>query len=95
MNFKMEIMKKAAISMYILLAGSMFVFQSCEDDPICPNGNDGNDNDSTWIYDSTFYNGDPNQDPYDSTGNNNNGNDPLDSLNWGGGTDPNDSLGGN
>jgi hypothetical protein len=91
-------MKKGLFLGYGLVVAVSLMMQSCQDDPILPNGG-GNDIDTTWVSDST------NNDP------NGGGGSPMDSTNTGGGTQidstgfngggsggnwiPNDSTGGN
>ena len=78
-------MKKVAlITSYFTVLGIVFLLNSCNDDPITPNGGEPSDIDTTWVVDST--NWDPNGGGNDSTFV-----DPSDTL---GGWNPNDSLGG-
>lgn len=78
-------MKKVAlITSYFAVLGIVFLLNSCNDDPIIPNGGQGSDVDTTWVADSTTWN--PNGGGNDSTNVN-----PTDTL---GGFNPNDSLGG-
>ena len=88
-------MKKGIVAAYVILLGSTFTMQSCEDDPILPNDNTGNICDTTWVGDSTNSGG-GNGTPDDSTWNGGGG-DPVDSSDWNGGNNGNqgDSTGGN
>lgn len=98
-------MRKLMLLGYGALLGIALLTQSCEDDPIFPNG-EGGDSDTTWVNDSTDFDGNDDGNIDDSTnwdGGGNvddstdwNGGDGTidDSTNWGGG-DPGDSLGGN
>lgn len=79
--------------------------QSCNDDPIVPDGGGcGDGTDTTWVDDSTNTNGGGEDstytgggtDPGDSTGGWSGGGDPGDSTGWSGGGDvPGDSTGWN
>lgn len=80
-------MKKAIITFgYFTIVGSLIFLNSCQDDPICPNPGDPNPTDTTWIYDSTDYNGNGNQIDSSFCGNNGYidssyfGNNPTDSI---------------
>lgn len=70
--------------------------QSCNDDPIVPDGGCGGGlTDTTWVDDSTNTNG-GGDNPCDSTDWNGGGDNPNDSTDWSGGGDvPGDSTGWN
>jgi hypothetical protein len=86
-------MKKLVLVGYVMIASVTMFLQSCQDDPIVPNGV-GSEIDTTWVSDSTGNNGGGNGNPIDTTGNNGGGNgNPIDSTNWGGGNgNPGDTL---
>lgn len=102
-------MRKGLIVGYGFALVISFGMQSCQDDPIIPNGN-GNGIDTTWVNDTTgggngggtpidsTWNGGGNGGgtPIDSTwnGGGNGGGTPIDST-WNGGGNPMDTLGGN
>jgi hypothetical protein len=102
-------MRKGLIVGYGFALVISFGMQSCQDDPITPNGN-GNEIDTTWVNDTTgggngggtpidsTWNGGGNGGgtPIDSTwnGGGNGGGTPIDST-WNGGGNPMDTLGGN
>ena len=85
-------MKKIAlVTSYFAVLAIVFSLNSCQDDPITPNGNGGSNVDTTWVDDSTSW--DPNgggNNPYDSTYGG--GGNPCDSTYGGGNTNPNDST---
>ena len=85
-------MKKVVLFGYAMVASVTMLLQSCQDDPIVPNGG-GNPADTTWVTDTTGNNGGGNGNPIDTTnwggGNGNSG----DSTIWGGGNgNPGDTL---
>jgi hypothetical protein len=83
-------MRKGLIVGYGFALVISFGMQSCQDDPITPNGN-GNEIDTTWVNDTTG-GGNGGGTPIDSTWNG--GGTPIDST-WNGGGNPMDTLGGN
>lgn len=81
-------MKRGMITVFGLAMVITLTLQSCQDDPIVPNGT-GNTIDTTWVIDST---GGNNNNPYDSTYyGGGNGGTPIDST-WNGGGSPIDST---
>ena len=100
-------MRKGLIVGYGFALVSLLAMQSCQDDPICPNGL-SNGIDTTWVNDSTgggncggpFLDstwkggGNGGGTPIDSTWSGGNGGTPIDST-WYGGGNPLDTLGGN
>lgn len=91
-----KILKKGAIVItYFSFVGVLFFMNSCQDDPILPNGG-GDEIDTTWVSDSTDNGGgNGGSEPIDSTGNGggNGGENPIDSADFGGnGGEPTDSI---
>jgi hypothetical protein len=89
-------MKKGLIVGYGFALVISFGMQSCQDDPITPNGTGtGNGIDTTWVNDTTG-GGNGGGNPIDSTwnGGGNGGGTPIDTTGNGGGN-PMDTLGGN
>ncbi len=85
-------MKKVVLIGYAMVASVTMLLQSCQDDPIVPNGG-GNGVDTTWVIDSTGNNGGGNGTPGDSTNTGGGNENPGDSTIWGGGNgDPGDTL---
>lgn len=84
-------MKKITFgAIYLALAGTLTLLNSCQDDPVTPNNPaDPNGTDTTWVNDTTNNGG--NGTPEDSTDWNNGGGDPIDST-FNGGGDPVDST---
>lgn len=98
-------MKKIALATsYFAVLAIVFSLNSCQDDPITPNGSGGSNVDTTWIDDSTSWNpngggNNPNDTIYGGGGNpcdsTYGGGNPNDTIYGGGGSNPNDSTGWN
>ncbi|MGB0915318.1 MAG: hypothetical protein ACPGVI_04555 [Crocinitomicaceae bacterium] len=88
-------MKKIVLATsYFAVLAIVFSMTSCQDDPITPNDNSGNNVDTTWVDDSTNWNpnnGGGNTNPNDTTSGGGNTN-PNDTTNWGGNNNPNDTT---
>lgn len=82
-------MKKIVLATsYFAVLTLVFSLNSCQDDPITPNGNGGSNVDTTWVDDSTTWNpngNNPNDTIYGGGGN------PCDST-YGGNSNPNDTI---
>jgi len=78
-NIKIIDIKKIVLAAsYFSVLAVVFSLNSCQDDPITPNGSGGSTADKTWIDDSTSWNG--------------GGGNPCDSTNGGDNTNPNDTT---